>query len=210
MLPPWANSFSPSGPAAHRGHRLCGGAAPRHLGPVTGGALRGETLAAKLQPETLLHGNETIILLLRPSLWYIAASSVRFCALVILLAMLASRIGLRTYFPRESTLLYIAALLVGLRLMYAVMDWISHLYLLTNCRVVTIKGARHPEIFQASLSKISAARLERPVVQKCLGVGTISFATDGEARPESVWHWISHPERVHQQIIDALRKRGAG
>jgi hypothetical protein len=178
------------------------------LAQPTGQAVGAGELAGRLNPEAILHGNEIVILLVRPSLWFIAAGSFRFCAAAVLLAVLAERLGLAGRFLHPDTLVYVTATVVLVRVMYGVMDWISHLYLLTNCRIVTIKGARKPEIFQVSLSRISEVRLLRPAIQRCFGVGTIGFATGGAIHPAGLWNWIRHPDRVRRQIEDALRKRG--
>ncbi|HTV48531.1 MAG TPA: PH domain-containing protein [Phycisphaerae bacterium] len=171
-------------------------------------AAGGEEIAAKMNPELTLHGNEIVILMVRPSLWYIFAGSFRFNAIFVLLALLIYHTQLLATYIRATALAEITTILVLIRLVYAMMDWTSQVYLLTNCRVVTIKGLLHPELYQVSLPKISQTRLMRSVVQQLFKVGSIGFVVTDQIEPEGIWEWISHPDRVQQQIEAALKKRG--
>ena len=174
---------------------------------ATGEAARVEALVGKVTPESLLRGNELVILMVRPSLWYIAATSFRFCGIIILLALLTIHSGIFGDLLWPKTALIISGALVGMRIIYALMEWTSHLYLLTTCRIVTIKGARHPTIFEAGLAHISEARLIEPAMQNMLALGTIGFAVDKNIDPGSLWEWIPNAPRIHQQILAAISKR---
>lgn len=177
------------------------------LHQAAGEAARIEAGVAKLSPESLLRGNELVILMVRPSLWYLIATSFRFCGVVILLGVLTIRTGVFGDLLLPRTALIISAALVGVRIIYALMEWTSHLYLLTTCRIVTIKGARHPTIFEAGLAHISEARLIEPAAQNILGLGTIGFAVAKDIDPNSLWEWIPNAPRIHQQIQAAISKR---
>ena len=170
--------------------------------PVAGDVTAAQSLTGR-GPEGLLHGNEVVILLVRPSVWYLLASSLRFSAVVILLAVL---IGSRNWLQLQ-TLITLPAILVTVRLAYAIMDWLSHWYMLTNYRIITIKGVRQPVFFQASLGKLTDIRLMRSSIEQVLGLGTIGFSNGTDINPDSLWHWIANPERVHQQIIHTMQDR---
>ncbi|MGC9261184.1 MAG: hypothetical protein ACP5I8_14060 [Phycisphaerae bacterium] len=174
---------------------------------AVGESARVEALTGKITAESLLRGNELVILMIRPSLWYIAAGSFRFCGIVILLGILATHTGVFGDLLQPKTIAIITAGLVGVRVTYSLIEWTSHLYLLTTCRIVTIKGARHPTIFEAGLAHISEARLIQSGVQNLLGLGTIGFAAGVAIDPVSLWEWIPYSHRVHQQIQAAINKR---
>ena len=55
--------------------------------------------------------------------------------------------------------------------------WTSHTYMLTNQRVVTIKGVLNTTMYQAHLKKIQRTVLYRPFYLRLLGIGTVGFAT---------------------------------
>ncbi len=178
---------------------------PSH--PAVDQSVRVEALSGKITAESLLRGNELVILMIRPSLWHIVAGSFRFCGIVILLGILAAHTGVFGDLIQPKTIAIITAGLAGLRVTYALIEWTSHLYLLTTCRIITIKGARHPTMFEAGLAHISEARLIQPGVQHILGLGTIGFATGEDIDPISLWEWIPYAQRVHQQIQAAINKR---
>lgn len=174
---------------------------------AVGETARVQSVAGAVNPESLLRGNELIILMVRPSLWYIVAASFRFCAIVLLLAVLLIHTQLVSNLLEPKTAWLVAFGLAGIRMIYALLEWASHLYLLTTCRIVTIKGARHPTIFEAGLAHVSETRLMEPAIQHILGLGTIGFATSTTIDPGSLWEWVPHARRVHQQIQAAISKR---
>src|SRR5580658_6481655 len=59
-----------------------------------GEAARSEELTTQINPELVLLGNEIVILMVRPSLWYVLAKSFRFNAIIILFSLLAYHMDL--------------------------------------------------------------------------------------------------------------------
>lgn len=182
------------------------GRAVRPAQPVAGDAAAAVVRTGR-GPEGLLHGNEIVILLVRPSVWYLLASSLRFSTVVVLVAVWLGPRAMAYHWLQFQTLVTLSAILIAVRIAYAIMDWLSHWYMLTNCRIITIKGVRQPIFFQASLSKLSDVQLIRTPLERLLGLGSIGFSTDSHINPDSLWHWIARPERVHQQIVRTMQDR---
>ncbi len=182
------------------------GPAMRPAQPVAGDAASAMAITGR-GPEGLLHGNEIVILLVRPSVWYLLASSLRFSAVVVLLAVWLGPRAMANHWLEFQTLISLPAILIAVRVAYAIMDWLSHWYMLTNCRIITIKGVRQPVFFQASLSKLSDVQVIRTPLERLLGLGSIGFSTDTHIHPDSLWHWIARPDRVHQQIVRTMQDR---
>jgi uncharacterized membrane protein YdbT with pleckstrin-like domain len=67
------------------------------------------------------------------------------------------------------------------RIIWALLVWTSHVYMLTNMRILTIKGVVNTHMFQANLRKIQRTDLYRPLIQKVFGTGTIGFSTAASA-----------------------------
>ena len=183
-----------SGITAYQG---CGQTAP---GEAVG-------VAVRRNPAEVLHDNEIVIMMVRPSMWYVAAISLRMTAILLLAALLIDRTGLAGRFLDERSLWSVAGILVAVRWVYALINWLSQLYLLTNHRIVVLRGATKVEIFQVGLCRITEARLMSTPLQRLLGTGNIGFATGGDILPQSVWLWVANAPRVHQQILQALSKR---
>lgn len=188
--------------------------APPHAGrPITAHqaypqAAQEEALVRTRTPGDMLHDNEIVIMMVRPSLWYIPAVSARFISIIILAALLIDRTRIAGHLLDSQSIWAVTAILVSVRLVYALINWTSQLYLLTNHRIVTIRGAVNVEMFQVGLCRISEARLIQSPAHQLLRVGDIGFATGGDILPQSIWFWIAHPQRVQRQIQQALQKRG--
>ncbi len=165
-----------------------------------------EALPAALAKQELLHQNELVILLVKPSLWLVPAESTRFAVVVALLALLAYRTQALHEIMNNQLLMYVSALLIGARLLYSVLGWISHTYLLTNYRIITVKGARKPEVFHAPLCKINEVAPLTTRLEAALGLGTLGFRVDGHISPAGTWVWIANPDRVQLQIESAIKK----
>src|SRR5439155_5280834 len=117
------------------------------------------TSLATLLSRHVLRDGELVILLLKPSVWFILLSSLRFIAVVLLL-MIATRVfddhlqGLNHLAVTEAGVFLIAG-----RIMWAVLQWSSRLYVLTDLRIVSIAGVFNATIFDCPLRKIARTRL---------------------------------------------------
>ena len=79
--------------------------------------------------------------------------------------------------------------------------------MLTNQRIVTIKGVLNVHMFQANLRKIQKTDVYRPLVQRLLGTGTLAFSTAAAGGDiDSTWVMIARPDETHEQIVAAINK----
>ncbi len=166
------------------------------------------SMAEAILPASMLHEDEVILLLIKPSPLFILLTSLRFVLGVLLTAILAVRV----LDLHESALIsnngiaILATLLVLGRLVWALAVWTSHVYFLTNQRVVTIKGVFNLSIVQAPLRKIQRTTLYRPFIERILGLGSIGFATAATTDYDATWVMIAHPTAIHEQIVAAIRR----
>jgi hypothetical protein len=172
----------------------------------------GETLAAaELVPEHLLDGGEIVLFAIKPSLWFILFASIRWLiclgAIMVMLPWFSSTLS-----RGSSTLVAKAALvLVAARLCFAVLEWASRLYVLTNRRVMRIRGIFNINLFECSLLKIQNTDVTLSWYQRLFGLGTVAFATAGTGPFEVSWPHVAHPLEVHEQVRAAInRARGLG
>ena len=169
----------------------------------------GQTLAparaAALLPADLLQPGELIILLLKPSPWYIllaplgslAAMTILILAAMVLTARLQVQIGHRDLF-----LLWVA--LVGARLFWQFLDWLGRIFVLTDRRVVRVKGVLRINVFETPLRNIQHTYALFSLRERFLGLGTIAFATSGTAFIECAWDMVARPLAVHREVVRAL------
>lgn len=165
-------------------------------------------IVASVLPATMLHDDEVVLLLIKPSLWFIFLTSLRFMVLVLLVAMLVVRFmtpgGWGFFSPRQAAVL--TTVVVMGRLVWGLLVWTSHIYLLTNQRIVTIKGVINVAIFQTNLRKVQRTSLFRPWYERIFGLGTVGFATAATYEFDSTWVMIGSPLEVHEQVVAAIRK----
>lgn len=166
-------------------------------------------LAALLSRHVLRDG-ELVILLLKPSLWYIPLSSLRFSALVLVL-MIATRVFEDSLPPMNRLAVLEAGLfLIAGRFMWAVLLWSARLYVLTDLRIVAVTGVFTPQIFDCALRKIARTRLIYSSRERLLRLGTIEIIPlDGE-EPDGTWQTVAKPRLVHEQVVAAINRAKQG
>ena len=191
-----------------------GHSAERHLSESPAEPVIGPSVdrAAAMLPADLLSGGETIILLLKPSPLYIVLASLS--SLAVLAAIIAglaiAHEALDMYYISRRTLILTAIILASLRLGWQFFEWLSRVYVLTDRRVIRIRGVVQVEVFQAPLSRLQHTGLNFTFRERLFGLGTIALATAGSAYPEAYWVMLRRPIYVHQQILEAVDRYGGG
>ena len=164
--------------------------------------------ANAMLPEQLLQPGELIILLIKPSPWFILLVPIRFIAVLLLCAMLVVQLqgrGIQLGLDRNDLIVATLAIL-GLRLFWQMLDWLSHVYVLTDQRIIRIQGVLNVQVFECPLQKIQQTDLILPLIQRVFWLGTIGFATAGTAAHEAYWFMVAKPLDVHAKIIQTLRR----
>jgi uncharacterized membrane protein YdbT with pleckstrin-like domain len=96
------------------------------------------------------------------------------------------------------------AVIIFVQLLAAVLQWTSRLYVLTDRRVMRIKGILNIDIFECPLVKIQNTYMTLSWYERIFGLGTILFATAGTAGLEAAWQNINQPLEVHELIRKAI------
>ena len=158
-------------------------------------------------PQSLLEDGETIILAIKPSPWWVILNAWPVLAVLGL-------VGLGGYvaddfwnvaIPPRTVLLFCLAV-AGLRIAFGGCQWIGRLYVLTNRRVLWIRGAWTARITHCPLSRIHQAHGSTSPAERIVGIGSLFFSMrDGDVA-EPVWPNISHPADVQEIVNDTLRR----
>lgn len=159
-------------------------------------------------PAHLLDGGEIVELKLKPSLWFIFFESFRMLlgtSLVVVasapLSRLLSSVGLS-----QPLVVKVAVAVAVFRVCIATLQWVSRLYVLTNRRVMRIRGIFNIDIFECQLSRIQNTFLRLTIYERLLGLGSIGFATAGTGGAEAVWRNLNNPLEVHERIRAAISR----
>jgi uncharacterized membrane protein YdbT with pleckstrin-like domain len=163
-------------------------------------------------PVHLLDGGEIVELKIKPSLWFIVFASFR--TLLAMVAVVAvsyplSR-ALGSVHISEALLIKTATGVAVARLVVAALQWVSRLYVLTNRRIMRIRGVFNVDIFECQLTRIQNTYLSLAIYERLLGLGSIGFATAGTGGVEAIWENINHPMEVHERVRAAIARSQRG
>ena len=78
--------------------------------------------------------------------------------------------------------------------------------MLTDQRVIRVKGVFQVQIFEAPLKKLQNTQMTFLVRERLFGLGSIHFYTAGTNFPEASWEMINHPLEAHQTVIKTMNK----
>jgi len=176
----------------------------------------GDALGASLAPQAvglpadLIQDDEVIILLIRPSAWYILLGSLGRLALIAIITMMLAYLPNRiTWLPwTDANAFTLGAGLVTLSLAWQTLDWFGRVYVLTDRRLIRKKGVLRVAVFEAALSRIQHTSVFRSMRERLTGVGTIGFATAGSDTYEAFWAMIARPYAVHKTVVEAINRYG--
>ncbi|MCG8509845.1 MAG: PH domain-containing protein [Rhodospirillales bacterium] len=163
--------------------------------------------AATMLPAELLHGDEVIILLLKPSPWFIVLEPLKTLAILALLTVAAvygaTMVDLGIL-PRNVALTGISIAL--LRVFWQFLEWLSRVYVLTDQRVIVVGGVLRVRVFQTLLQNIQHTDLLFSIRERFFSLGTLAFSTAGTGSIEAAWTMIANPLAIHKQVVEAIKR----
>ena len=155
----------------------------------------------------VLRDGEVVLLILKPSLWYILFNAMRFGAAVgilIIAAVLWVKHPFVPYYVEAATFL------IAGRVMWAVMQWMGRLYVLTDQRVLRLSGVFTVDIFDCPLRKVAQTRITRSSRERLWRLGSIEILPLDESKPPGIWQTVRRPVDVHEELLDAVRRAKSG
>jgi hypothetical protein len=180
-------------------------ASPAHFADAAAAPVRATSSLTALLAGHLLHDGEVVLLVIKPSLWFVLLSSLRWAAVIAIL-MVAAKIN-EGQLPGKTTF-YVEAgvfVLAG-RIMWAVLEWMSRLYVLTDLRILRLAGIFTLDIFDCPLRKIGATRICFTTRERLLRLGSIDIFPSDPDTPGTTWQTIAKPRQVYEQIIATINK----
>lgn len=166
--------------------------------------------ADAMLPAELLQGGEIIILILKPSAWYIILGALGHYAAIAGLtagAWALARQGALMGIERGDVL-FAGLIVLLLRMGWQFLLWLSRIYVLTDRRVIRRRGVFTVLTFESPLSQLQHTQVSRLLRERLFGLGTISFATAGTGIPEAYWEMVNQPYAVHRRIVEAINRYG--
>lgn len=165
------------------------------------------TSLATLLTRHILRDGELVLLILKPSLWFVVLAAMRFAG-VVLIAVIAAKLWLKP--PVALRAAEVGAFLIAGRVMWAVLQWMGRLYVLTDLRILRLSGVFNVEIFDCALRKVAEARLHRSFRERLLRLGSIEIQPLDETCPPGEWRTIKRPDEILETIQDTIRRAQQG
>jgi hypothetical protein len=166
------------------------------------------SLAALLTGHILQDG-EVILLILKPSLWFIILSSLRWAAAASIL-LVAAKIYDDALPGKNAAYLEAGIFIIAGRLMFAVLQWMSRLYVLTDMRILRLSGIFSPVLFDCPLRKVAGTRVSFTTRERLLRLGSIDIVSTDPQCGWAQWQTIYKPREIHEQIVAAIQRAKQG
>jgi len=149
----------------------------------------------------VLRDGELVLLILRPSRWFILLSSLKFMAIVTIFTIFGVLFEDALHIPRRRAVEAGVWLGIG-RVMWAVLQWMGRLYVLTDLRVVRLSGVFNVDIIDCPLRKVAQARLVPSFRERLVRLGSIEVIPRDDTCPAADWRTIAN---ANSSISDPLR-----
>lgn len=189
----------PRGPLLHAADAGGGAAA----GAAAAGRPAAVTSIAALLASHILREGEVVLMVLKPSLWFITFSSAAFAAITAVVALALAVIDHRMH---DRFYLELAVFLIAGRVMWAILQWIGLLYVLTDMRVLRVIGVFNVDVFDCPLRKVIRTRLVSTAREKLAGVGSIEIIPKDEEMPTAIWQTIRKPAETYERLTAAINR----
>ena len=158
-----------------------------------------------LLPDDLLGDDEQVIFAMKPSFWTIAFLSYRTILLAGLIIAVTLTLGPVLRLERYSSQVVNYCLVIATgRVGFAGLQWLSRSYVLTDQRVIRMRGVFTIDIFQCSLERIQNTFLILTLPERILGLGSIALTTAGTGSVEAIWRHVKNPLNVHHRLLHAM------
>ena len=198
--------IQPAGAAGAGGLRAGDAPRPAVVYPIEGvAAAPVASSLGTLVTRHILRDGEVILLILKPSLWFIVFNSLRFATAVAIL-MIGAKVFDQRLHLKPAVYLEAGIFLLAGRVMWAVLQWMGRLYILTDLRILRLSGIFNVDIFDCPLRKVRRTRLVYTIKERLLGLGTIEIIPRDENQPLGFWQTIRRPAQVHEQIVATINR----
>lgn len=165
---------------------------------------------ATLFTSHILQDGEIVLLILKPSAWYILVSPMRFLAAVLIFVIAGVLLGGRLEGKNLLYFIDIGIFLITGRLMWATLQWMGQVYVLTDRRILTLSGIFTIDVFDCPLRKVARTRIAYTTRERVFRLGTIQIIPTADDMPDSHWQMVAKPTEVHEMLVATINKSKQG
>ena len=121
------------------------------------------------------------------------------------LAVILTVLGLPVFGLSPTGAAQVLMLLAFARLSFVMLRWIPTWYVLTNRRLIDVRGVRSARIRSCPLIEVKDTYLQESILEKAALLGTIVFELDRSDDRPYVWQSIQAPQEVFDKVRDTIR-----
>ena len=107
---------------------------------------------------------------------------------------------------RERFYVEAAVFVIAGRVMWAVLQWMGRLYVLTDLRILRLSGVFTIDVFDCPLRKVRSVQLVATVRERLLGLASIEIHSSRGGEPSALWQTISRPKEIHAKVLAAINR----
>ncbi|MGD9403590.1 MAG: PH domain-containing protein [Anaerolineae bacterium] len=96
----------------------------------------------------------------------------------------------------------VVALVPSVEVFRIVLDWLNERYIITNRRVMEVRGIINKNVRDSALEKVNDVELNQSIVGRVLGYGTVQIITGSDIGVNE-FHRISNPVRFKREMLNA-------
>jgi len=152
--------------------------------------------------EALLRDGEEIILAVKPSGWYVLLVS---WPVLVAAATVAVASGVLGFSGPRQVVPFACAAAACLRVVLACCQWVGLLYVLTNRRVMRVRGILRSDACWCELAKIAEVAISAGPLEGLLGLASLLFLEAGGRCSQVCWTNLARPAEVQQAVRSAIR-----
>lgn len=99
----------------------------------------------------------------------------------------------------------VVALVPAVEVVRISLDWLNERYIITNRRVMEVKGIINKNVSDSALEKVNDVKMQQSMVGRMLGYGTVQIITGSDIGVNS-FRRISNPVRFKREMLNAKER----
>ena len=164
-------------------------------------------VAEPLVPAGVLKDGETVLLAIKPSGWFALLVSWPVLAIAGLVAAAAyvacEHLGLDIPL---SPVMFLCLTAACVRIMIACMQWLGRMYILTDRRIMRVRGVIRTDVVSWILKDVRGLSLSAGKLEQLLGIASLLVVAGEDDTPQPAWTYLARPIEVHRIVSEAARR----
>jgi hypothetical protein len=129
------------------------------------------------------------------SIWRAALAGIAILAFALLMMIVPS-------FKLTGWFAMVIAIVPAVELIRILLDWLNERYIITNRRVMEVRGTINKNVRDSALEKVNDVELNQSIVGRVLGYGTVQIITGSDIGVNE-FRRISNPMRFKREMLNA-------